>query len=72
MISSAEGQKKKKERKKEKKEIKKEVMERGKKGGKENKKKYAPDSEPQRIAISNLHRYLESNTVQNFRTGQRT
>lgn len=47
-------------------------MERGKKGGKENKKKYAPDSEPQRIAISNLQRYLESNTVQNFRTGQGT
>lgn len=50
MISSAEGQKK---EKREKKEIKKEGMQRGKMGGKEN-KKYAPDSEPQRIAISNL------------------
>ena len=33
---------------------------------KENKKKkknYTPDSEPQRIVISDLQRYLESNTV---------
>lgn len=44
------------------------------KENKEKKKKhnYAPDSERQRIVISDLQRYLESNTVQNFRTGQRT
>ena len=65
MISFAEGQKKKekkkkKERKKEK-EGKKEGMGKGKKGGKENNKKVAPDSEPQRRAVLNLQRFLESN-----------
>ena len=61
MISFAEGQKKKEKKERKRRKERKKGWGEGRREGRKTRKNVAPDSEPQRRAVLNLQRFLESN-----------